>query len=164
MRDARVQRLLFLLRCFICACVLASIAACGARQTAPTEGSPEAKRVVSTAYNQVGTRYRLGGDSPQKGFDCSGLVWWVYRQHGVKVPRITKDQAVAGTLVTKGDPAPGDILVFRTRSAPNGLHTGLYSGNGTFIHSPRKGQRVREEQLDSEHWKKALIGVRRVLL
>lgn len=118
--------------------------------------------VVKTAYSQVGKKYRLGGASPKKGFDCSGLIWWSYKQHGVKIPRITTDQARAGKAVPKNAARPGDIVVFRTSGAPRGLHTGLYAGKGAFIHSPSKGKKVCLEKLSNPHWKKRLIAIRRI--
>ena len=126
-------------------------------------GSVKAHKVVRTAYSQMGRQYRSGGASPHKGFDCSGLIWWAYRQHGVKVPRITTDQARAGQAVPKARPRPGDIVVFRTGNSPRGLHTGIYAGGGSFIHSPRKGERVRMESLNIPYWKSKLIAVRRVV-
>lgn len=126
-------------------------------------GSAKAKKVVSTAYSQMGKRYRLGGKSPREGFDCSGLIWWAYKKNGVKVPRVTKDQARAGMAVPKHRVRPGDIVVFNTRQGPQGLHTGLYAGANTFIHSPRKGERVRMESLNIPYWQNKLTGVRRIL-
>lgn len=141
--------------------------ACGTMRKQPppdfSGASPQARKVLQTAYSQMGRKYRLGGASPQKGFDCSGLIWWSYKRHGIKVPRITSDQAKAGRAVSKKSPRPGDIVVFRTGSSPRGLHTGLYSGNGTFIHSPRKGERVRIESIEVPYWKKKLISVRRIV-
>ena len=141
------------------------LAGCGLKSTEPTTSktSPYGQKVVSTAYAQMGKRYRAGGDSPQKGFDCSGLIWWAYSRHGISVPRITKDQARAGMAVSSQKPQPGDIIVFRTSQGPQGLHTAIYSGNGTFIHSPRRGERVRMESLETPYWKNKLVTVRRIL-
>lgn len=119
--------------------------------------------VVKTAYSQVGKRYSLGGASPKNGFDCSGLVWWSYRQHGVKVPRITSDQAKTGKSVSKKGAKPGDIVVFRTSNSPRGLHTGLYAGKDAFIHSPSKGRKVCVESLSLPYWKSKLVAIRRVV-
>lgn len=67
-------------------------------------------RVAQTARSQIGAHYRLGGTTP-KGFDCSGLIWWAYRQHGINVPRVTDAQAKAGYGVGRGIAMrPGDIL------------------------------------------------------
>ncbi|MBD5626607.1 MAG: C40 family peptidase [Desulfovibrio sp.] len=134
------------------------------QRTADNGPAPvKAHKVVKTAYSQMGKQYRSGGASPQKGFDCSGLIWWAYRQHGVSVPRITTDQAKTGHAVPKARPRAGDIVVFRTGNSPRGLHTGIYAGGGSFIHSPRKGERVRMESLDVPYWKSKLIAVRRVV-
>lgn len=132
----------------------------------PTGNGPapaQAQKVVHTAYAQMGKKYRLGGASPQKGFDCSGLIWWAYRQNGLKVPRITTDQAKAGQPVPKNLARPGDIVVFRTGQSPRGLHTGIYAGGDAFIHSPRRGERVRMESMNIPYWRKKLISVRRVV-
>lgn len=117
---------------------------------------------AETAQSQLGKRYRPGGASPQKGFDCSGLVWWSYQQHGIKVPRITSDQARTGKAVSKKYARPGDIMIFKTSNSPRGLHSGLYCGNGAFIHSPGKGKRVCLEKLAASYWKDRLIAIRRV--
>lgn len=118
--------------------------------------------VVKTAYSQVGKKYRLGGDSPKKGFDCSGLVWWAYKQHGVNIPRITTDQARTGRAVSKKAAKPGDIVVFKSSQGPRGLHTGIYAGKDSFIHSPSRGKTVCLEKLSSSHWKKKLYTIRRI--
>jgi cell wall-associated NlpC family hydrolase len=130
----------------------------------PAQTPPAAKKVVESAYSQVGARYRAGGNTPGKGFDCSGFVQWAYGQQGVSVPRITADQARAGRLVAPQEGLqPADILVFKNRQGPRGLHTGLYTGGGQFIHSPSAGQRVRAESLELAYWKNSLIGARRVI-
>lgn len=145
----------------LCAILLSG---CGLLRPA-RNGPPPAKaqKVVHTAYAQMGKKYRLGGSSPQKGFDCSGLIWWAYRQNGLKVPRITTDQAKAGQAVPKSLARPGDIVVFRTGQSPRGLHTGIYAGGDAFIHSPRRGERVRMEGMNIPYWRKKLISVRRVV-
>ena len=151
----------------LCLVVVWSLAGCGAqrsRPAVPAKTPVAAKKVIESAYSQIGARYRLGGNSPLKGFDCSGFIQWAYGQQGIDVPRITTDQARAGRLVAPQDGLlPADILVFKNRQGPRGLHTGLYAGNGKFIHSPSKGQRVRTESLEATYWKNSLIGARRVI-
>ena len=146
-------------------CLLLSLSACSFLAPQQDSGPPpaQAQRVVKTAYSQMGKKYRLGGASPSKGFDCSGLVYWVYRKNGVKVPRVTVDQARAGRAVSRSQLRPGDIVVFRTGRSPRGLHTGIYAGDGAFIHSPRAGQRVRMESLNIKYWKSKLITARRII-
>jgi cell wall-associated NlpC family hydrolase len=116
--------------------------------------------IVATARAQTGLPYRSGGSSPQGGFDCSGLVLWVYRQHGITVPRLAKAQAFFGRPVGINDLRPGDIVAFRLNGA---YHTGIYSGNGRFIHSPSTGSRVREESLNIKYWLRSFVGGRRII-
>lgn len=141
------------------------LAGCGlfSQKTGTPPDSVRTHKIVRTAYSQIGKKYRSGGASPQKGFDCSGLVWWSYSQHGIKVPRITADQAKTGRKVAKKAARPGDILVFRTSHSPRGLHTGIYAGNQKFIHSPSSGKRVCVETLaDNPYWSGKLVSIRRV--
>ena len=119
--------------------------------------------VVRTATTQLGKPYRLGGASPRSGFDCSGLIYWSFGQNGITVPRVTSSQAKVGTKVAINRLQPGDIVVFRTKNAPNGLHTGIYVGSGRFIHSPNSRSRVRVDDLSpSSYWRKRLVMGRRL--
>ena len=140
---------------------MSDIPASGAGSSAARSAEPARIKhaVVETARSQIGVPYRRGGTAPG-GFDCSGLVVWSYRQHGISVPRTTSEQMAAGNSVKRASLQPGDILVFRTNS---GLHTGIYTGRGTFIHSPKPGARVREDQLGSVYWSKAFREGRRLI-
>lgn len=144
--------------------ITSQLAACGFLSRSHNDlQSGSGSGVLRTAASQVGkASYRSGGASPGKGFDCSGLVYWAYKKNGIKVPRITTDQAKAGRGVPKSQARPGDIMVFRTRESQRGLHTGLYAGGDSFIHSPRKGQKVRKESMQP-YWGKRLVAVRRVV-
>jgi len=143
------------------------ISGCGAQRplpAMPTQTPLAAKKIVESAYSQIGARYRSGGNAPSKGFDCSGFVQWAYGQQGIFVPRVTSDQARTGRLVAAQDGLlPADILVFKNGQGPRGLHTGLYTGGGQFIHSPSAGHRVRTESLEVAYWKNSLIGARRLI-
>jgi cell wall-associated NlpC family hydrolase len=150
----------------LCVLVLWGLAGCGVFRSSP--GPPKtplaAKKVLESAYSQIGTPYRSGGTSPGKGFDCSGFVQWAYKQQGIALPRLTKEQARAGRLVAPREGLQAaDILVFKNRQGPHGLHTGLYSGGGRFIHSPGTGRKVRTESLETAYWKNSLIGARRLI-
>lgn len=134
----------------------------GIGQSVARPGSDTALQAVRSAQTQVGKLYRSGGSSPRTGFDCSGLIWWAYRQHGVNVPRVTTDQARAGYAVSRSQARPGDILVFKTSSGSRGLHTALYAGQGRFIHSPSTGKRIRYDKMNNSYWSKKLIRIRRV--
>ena len=158
--------LLFLLVC-LAACLLPGCSAktiTGLVWREPEVAGPagSGSAVARSALSQVGKPYRYGGSTP-RGFDCSGLIWWAYRQHGVTGPRVTTDQARAGKAVKANAMRPGDVLVFKSRSSARGLHTALYAGNGTFVHSPSSGSRVRTDKIANSYWSKRLIRVRRIL-
>lgn len=116
--------------------------------------------VVNTLRSQIGVKYRYGGATPKEGFDCSGLIYWAYRQHGISLPRVASRQSHYGAPVAKNKLQPGDIVAFRIGKA---YHTGIYTGNNKFIHSPSKGKRVREDSLANSYWKRHYIGARRVV-
>ncbi len=148
--------------------VLCLVQGCGKRligSSMPEGGKPgrvSGESLVATARAQIGIKYKSGGATPKSGFDCSGLLVWTYRQHGVTLPRTAKEQASWGRRVAKNQLRPGDIVVFRI-SLRQGYHTGIYSGGGRFIHSPRAGSRVREESLSVDYWKKRFVSGRRLI-
>ena len=125
--------------------------------------SPDGRAVLDTARATLGAPYRYGGATPKTGFDCSGLTRWVFARHGIRLPRVTKQQFKAGQAVQWGRLSPADIVFFRTSLLGKSLHVGIYSGGGMFIHSPKTGGRVREETMDSPYWRNRFIGGRRLL-
>jgi cell wall-associated NlpC family hydrolase len=102
-----------------------------------------ADSVVATALAALGTSYRFGGTT-QKGFDCSGLIQHAYGQHGIILPRVSRDQAKEGTAVARELEAlrPGDILTFAAHGRRRVTHVGLYLGEGRFVHSARGGVQI----------------------
>lgn len=119
--------------------------------------------VVAAARKNIGVPYRFGGYSPETGFDCSGLVSWSYAQVGVNLPRRARDQIRFGVPVQKKEELePGDIVVFRDRRSRTGWHSGIYSGEGRFIHSPSQGRTVEEIRLDEEYYARRFAGARRI--
>jgi cell wall-associated NlpC family hydrolase len=103
---------------------------------------PLGKRVVGFARHLIGVRYVYGGSSPRSGFDCSGLVRYVYGHFGVTLPHSSFAQFGLGRRVSRSSLRPGDLVFF------DGLgHVGMYIGNGRFIHAPHAGTRVRIETL-----------------
>ena len=79
------------------------------------------------------------------------------------MPRVTTDQARAGRPVPRNRLQPGDIVVFRASSGPNGLHTGIYAGQGKFIHSPNRRSKVRVDSLATPYWTKTFLTARRIV-
>lgn len=131
--------------------------------TASPSGVKSGKAVAATAKAQIGRPYKYGGSTPSMGFDCSGLILWSYKQHGVSVPRQARDQARYGKVVKQSQLQPGDIVVFRI-SSRSGYHTGIYSDKGMFVHSPSSGKKVREDNMTDEYWKRRYVSARRVIL
>ena len=133
----------------------------------PTNITGNAADVVRTALGVLGTPYMWGGTAAN-GFDCSGLVQWAYRQHGIRLPRISRDQANTGSLVTPVLEAlhPGDILLFAAQPGGGVTHVGLYVGDQTFIHSAKDGVKLSRLEVgdpDGSWWVSRWVGARRVV-
>ncbi len=127
-----------------------------ALQRAETESAPaRSGRVVAIAKRQLGTRYVWGGASPT-GFDCSGLVMYVYSHVSVALPHNAAKQYRYGAPVTREGLEPGDVVFF------DGLrHNGIYVGDGRFIHARRSGGGVMISGLDESWYRSRWVGGRR---
>lgn len=90
--------------------------------------------VVTAAKHLLGSRVVWGGASPSQGFDCSGLVQYVFRQAGISLPRTADLQFVVGRSIPRTALAPGDLVYFTTY-APGASHVGIYIGRDKFIHT-----------------------------
>ena len=133
----------------------------------PTTISGNAGDVVQTAIESLGTPYIWGGTA-DNGFDCSGLIQYAYGQHGIRLPRMSRDQARAGAEVAPVVDAlrPGDVLLFSARPGAGVTHVGMYVGELKFIHS--SGQGVRLSRLDPQdpagaYWLDRWVGARRII-
>lgn len=143
--------------------VVVALCGCGTTRIEVPDGQPaNGPAIVRTARTQLGVPYKWGGNTPDSGFDCSGYICWVFARHGITVPRHTSAQAKAGRPVKRKQLRPGDILVFRQPGKKGVAHTGIYAGNGIFLHSPRSGAEVREEALEGV-WSKWFLEGRRLL-
>ena len=120
------------------------------------EVDPDRLHLVQIARDLIGAPYRYGGTQPGYGFDCSGLVFYSYKQGGVSVPRTAAQQRQYAMPVSASGLRPGDLVFFDTRA--KGGHVGIYSGQGRFIHAPSSGGKVREEQLGKPYWRKRWLG------
>jgi len=135
--------------------------------TVPTQVTGSAAEVVHTALDAIGTPYQWGGTAAN-GFDCSGLIQFAYGQHGVRLPRMSRDQATAGTEVTPVVEAlqPGDILLFSARPGGGVTHVGMYVGESKFIHSSSTGvklSRLDPHDPEGAYWIPRWVGARRVM-
>jgi cell wall-associated NlpC family hydrolase len=128
---------------------------------APTGRSPIGYSVAGTALSLRGAPYRDGGSDPS-GFDCSGLVRYVFSQHGVTVPRTVSDQFRAGRQVGGAQLEPGDLVFFAT-VAPGASHVGIAIGGDEFVHAPSGKGEVRVERMSAPYWSTRFVGARRVL-
>ncbi|MFM7226920.1 MAG: C40 family peptidase [Betaproteobacteria bacterium] len=115
------------------------------------------------AMSLVGIHYRRGGNSPEHGLDCSGLVRYVFKQtNNIDLPRTSVEMSRVGEQVDKTDLQPGDLVFFNTLRRTFS-HVGIYLGDNKFIHAPTPGSAVRIESMDLSYWKARFNGARRVL-
>lgn len=128
---------------------------------APPAAAPElrgAAELVENALRYVGTPYVWGGAQPG-GFDCSGFIYFLYAQMGIRIPRTADYQFAAGRPVV-GDPLPGDLVFFQTYDY-GASHVGLYLGNGRFVNSI--GANVHVASFASSYFRSRYLGARRFL-
>jgi len=119
--------------------------------------------IVRTATQYIGVPYQWGGESPDTGFDCSGLTMVVYQLNGLDLPRSSKQQWKAGRPVKQGQVAKGDLVFFATSGGNRVSHVGIYTGNGKFLHAPRKGRKIRIASLSNPYYKTRYLGARSYL-
>jgi|SRR5918994_4016163 cell wall-associated NlpC family hydrolase len=123
------------------------------RKSKPTLG----ERAAAVALRAVGVPYRWGGSSPARGFDCSGLVYWVYGRLGVELPHSSYALYGKGRPVARSSMKAGDLLFF------SGLgHVGIYLGRGRMVHAPSSGRLVEVVTLGRSGYGGRLVGARRV--
>ena len=122
-----------------------------------------ANSVLMRALGLVGTPYRYGGNTPESGFDCSGLVTYVFRDVlDLRLPRTSRElAAVQGPRIAPERLAAGDLVFFG--SSGNVSHVGIYVGEGRFVHAPSSGGTVRLDHLDGSYWRDHYSGAKRVL-
>ena len=124
-----------------------------------TTASGTGAKLVELAKSKLGCKYVWGATGPNQ-FDCSGLTSWCYKQLGISIPRTSLAQSKSGKAVSKSDLQPGDLLFWKTTSAPVG-HVGMYVGNGQFIHAPNKRKPVKYDSLSSSYYSSRYVCARR---
>lgn len=121
-----------------------------------------AQAIINTAKAQLGKPYVWGAEGPNS-FDCSGLVYYVYGQHGIKMPRTSREQANVGTTVSQSQLQPGDLIFSSTDGSGGVNHVGIYIGNGQMIHAPKPGDVVKTTNINSSYWQNTYVKAKRVL-
>lgn len=132
-----------------------------ARSIASRLSPIQAADVTLNAVSLVGTPYRRGGNTPDSGFDCSGLIRYVYKASaGVNAPRTVAQLSDWGQPVPSDAVQTGDLVVFTLGSGP-ASHAGIYVGDGRFVHAPSTGGEVRLDRLASVYWSRQQVAFRR---
>lgn len=129
----------------------------------PAPPTVVANDVLIRAIGLVGTPYRWGGNTPESGFDCSGLVDYVFRtQAGMALPRTSREMAaLKAPRIRRDNLEAGDLLFFGHRHRIN--HVAIYVGNGRFVNAPDTGGTVRLDRLDGYYWRDHFLFAKRVL-
>jgi cell wall-associated NlpC family hydrolase len=158
-----------LIRCALSLLLAAALlGGCGAR--VPARGSTPLPQINANpndilfrAISLVGTPYRYGGNTPQGGFDCSGLIGYVFNDvAGARLPRSADGIAdLAAPKVSREQLASGDLVFFRDGGRIS--HIGIYVGEGRFVHAPSSGGTVRLDALDGDYWRDHYAGAKRVI-
>lgn len=123
----------------------------------------QANAVLMRAIGLVGTPYKYGANTPDSGFDCSGLVNYVYRDMlDLRLPRTSRELAAyQGPTIAVSRLQSGDLVFFGNRGTVS--HVGIYVGEGRFVHAPTTGGTVRLDRLDGPYWSEHYTGAKRVL-
>lgn len=128
-------------------------------------GGDKVQSVLKRAMALLGTPYRWGGEDTE-GFDCSGLVGYVFRTAlGIELPRVSREmarEANAQLIKDRDALAPGDLVFFGRKGRVD--HVGLYVGEGRFLHAPSRGKDVRVDTLTSGYWGEKFVQARRVAM
>ncbi|WP_051617269.1 C40 family peptidase [Desulfonatronovibrio hydrogenovorans] len=129
----------------------------------PAETELLRREIVRTAHGFIGVPYRWGGTSEQSGFDCSGLTMVVYRQNGLNLPRVSRNQFNSGRKIPLQSIGYGDLVFFATARPNQVSHVGIYIGQGRFIHAPATGRNVTIEHLSNPYFRSRFMGARTYL-
>ncbi len=175
-----------IIKVWLGACLLLWLSGCAMRQTSPPASEPsepaasvpffqqkapqqsQAPRpadVLMHAIGLVGTPYRWGGNTPETGFDCSGLIRYVF-QHSAQVdlPRTTGQMwQHKGKKVSRSQLQSGDVVFFATNGGRRVSHAGIYVGEGRFVHAPSSGGTVRLDSMKNPYWQRTYLSAKRFL-
>lgn len=128
--------------------------------------SNQVDELMDISRDYLGIEYEWGGTTPE-GFDCSGYLQYIYREVGVYLPRVARNQAKAGIPVSREDLQPGDILYFERTGHRDNVkitHSGMYIGNDEFIHAARSEGVTITNLPESNYWNSRYLGATRVII
>ena len=119
------------------------------------------KEITHSAKQHIGLPYIWGGENPNRGFDCSGLVKFTFQEFNVNLPHRADLQYNYGRKISRKHLQAGDIVFFRSGGYPIG-HVGIYVGNQEFIHAPRRGKPIQVSPLNKGWYKNRFVGATRI--
>ena len=131
----------------------------------PPDYAAQANEVLFNALGLVGTPYTYGGSNPATGFDCSGLIGYVYSESAdLTLPRTVVEMSkLDAPNVEEDELQSGDLVIFATAGGSRPSHAGIYVGDGRFIHAPRSGGVVRMDVLSDDYWQRSYLNAKRPL-
>jgi cell wall-associated NlpC family hydrolase len=138
------------------------IASCATPYRPTPEGQALRRGIVLDALGQIGRPYRYGGATPD-GFDCSGLVQYVFAQQGLRLPRTTREQHKAGDPIDLDEAEPGDLLFYSFSLSGRIDHVAVYLGEGQAVHAPSSGKAVIVAPVAQAWWMDRYVDAVRVI-
>lgn len=120
------------------------------------ESTPTSSKVIHVARSMIGMPYHYGGNTPEQGFDCSGLVYYSHIQAGIQLPRTSFGQYKATQPVSRTGLRPGDLVFFRLNRRKIS-HVGIYLGKNRFVHAPSSGKEVTIDELTDPYWQRRFV-------
>ncbi len=133
------------------------------KESDKTKGSDKTSDLAFFALSLSGIQYKFGGNTPEEGFDCSGLVRYVFKEVLNKdLPRSAEEMSQVGSIVEEEELQAGDLVFFNTLKRAFS-HVGIYVGENKFIHAPASGGKVRIENMSLNYWKQRFNGARRII-
>lgn len=132
-------------------------------QNVNPESSGYMDNLINRAHELIGVPYLWGGNSVSKGFDCSGLLVYLFRSEGgINIPRTTSSMLSSkAKTVYRDDLKSGDAVFFKHNSGSRMNHVGVYIGDNQFIHAPRTGKSIRIDSLNNSYWNKSYFTAKR---
>ncbi len=137
--------------------ILLTLSACSTERRINSQYDHLRPKLIAAAMAMQGKPYIYGGNNPNNGFDCSGLIHYSFQQVGLDVPRSSIKQFKASSPVYQNRLQAGDLVFFRTSGAFVS-HVGIYIGNNQFVHAPGKGKKVKIQSMNSRYWQQRFAG------